>query len=575
MDIETSAPAAPAPVAPVAPATPAPSAPSAPATPAPAPVVPAVPATPETPAAPVPAATPETPAVPAASSGPPDPNTFPSTAEGIEQFIEASEKWKQEHPDEAAKAAEAAAKKAEGEEPGAQPKPEEKPAEAPKPAEEPKPGEVKPAEAAPATPKALDDWTTNDPAFKAALDANPTLRGEIMATARAAEVAKPILSIVPTVEEARFAVDNANRILTLEHKFALAPESPEMAEAAFNDFVGLFNVVDEKGQPVKAADGTPVMTESFDFLSRKLTTGALTSAVKDAKASLAALKARVESGVYPSEEAKAADAALLDDTNYKVAAFEYVTDLLGREDDALTLPELPADATPAQKALQEQLKTQLAELNKNKQTSTKAQRATVRAEFETKINRSWGQSVGDYIDNTIKAMRERGEVIPDVVLEQKYVNPVTGKVTESRSFGMLIAQEFQQKCDSIPSVLKKKQDLAALLPGPQTEALRIAENQRLRNLYLPAIVEAHVKRIQDGIREMSGQRQEQHQKVASVARVEPQSAGQPTTPVALTGEALETAALAELQKDPEYQKASRTEQFEMLVGKKEELRSRG
>ena len=560
-----------APAAPVAPAAPAPPTPSAPATPTPAPVVPVVPETPSAPATPE---TPVAPATPAVVEGPPDSSKFPSTAEGIEQYIEASEKWKQDHPDEAAKLAEAAAKKAEGEEPGAQPKEEPKPAEAPKPAEESKQEDAKSPEPAAATPKALDDWTAKDPAFKAALDANPTLKGEIMATARAAEAAKPILQIVPTAEEARFAVDNATRILSLEHKFALAPESPEMAEAAFNDFVGLFNVVDDKGQPVTAADGTPVMTESFDFLSRKLTTGALTSAVKDAKASLDALKARVASGVYPNEEAKAADAELLEDTDYKVKAFEYVSDLLGREDDALTLPELPADATPAQRALQEQLKTQLAELNKNKQTSTKAQRATVRAEFETKINRAWGQGVGDYIDNTIKAMRERGEVIPDVVLEQKYVNPTTGKVTESRSFGVLIAQEFQQKCASIPSVLKKMQDLAALPPGPQTEALRVAENQRLRDLYLPEIVNAHVKRIQDGIREMSGQRQKQHQRVATVARVEPQSGGAPATPTILTGEALESAALAELAGNPDYQAANRLEQFEMLVEKKEQMRSR-
>ena len=60
-----------------------------------------------------------------------------------------------------------------------------------------------------------------------------------MATARAAEAAKPILQIVPTAEEARFAVDNATRILSLEHKIALAPESPEIAEDAWNDFVSM------------------------------------------------------------------------------------------------------------------------------------------------------------------------------------------------------------------------------------------------------------------------------------------------------------------------------------------------
>ena len=560
MDPVTSVPASSAPAA---------SAP-APVTPAPAPAVPSVPAAP---APPTPAA-PEAPTAPApaAPSEQPDSSKYPNTEEGVEQFIEANEKWKQEHPDEATKAAEAAAKEAESQEPGAQPVEAPKPPEEPKPAEEPQPGE-KPPEPTAATPQALDDWTAKDPAFKAALDANPTLKGEIMATARAAEAAKPILSIVPTVEEAKFAVDNANRILTLEHKFALAPESPEMAEAAFNDFVGLFNVVDEKGQPVKAADGTPLMTESFDFLSRKLTTGALTGFTKDAKESLAALKAKVETGVYPSEEAKAADQALLEDTDYKIKAFEYVAELLGQEDAENALPELPPDATPAQKAFQEQLKVQQAELNKNKQTNTRAARVQARAEFESRINTNWGNGVGEYIDNTLKAMRERGEVIPDVVLEQKYTNPVTGQVTQARAFGVLIAQEFNRKCDSIPSVLRKKQELAALPPGPQTEALRNAENARLRELYLPDIFNAHVTRIQNGIREMSGKSQEKQQKIATVARVEPQSGGAPSPPTVLIGEALENAALATLEKNPEYLAASRTEKFEMLVEQKEKMRA--
>ena len=307
-------PAAPAAAAPAAPApAPAPSPPPA-APPAAAPAAappPAPAAAPDAPAAAAqPAAQPAAPAAPAAPAGPPKTSDFHETEEGIEQFIEASEKWRQEHPDQeleqpAQVAPEAGAPAAE---------------EAPKPPEQQPAPQAQPGEAPPLpTPQAFDDLLTAKPDFKALFDRDPEAKTQVMDLARAAEAAKPVLDIVPTVEEARFATGKANEYLNLQHLFAMAAEDPEMGERGWNQFVDLFKIRDDKGAPV-LQNGVPQMAESFDFIGRKFLGGALGDRLGREKAALTALQQKLESGVYPSEAAKEADRVNSVDIDYKIKA---------------------------------------------------------------------------------------------------------------------------------------------------------------------------------------------------------------------------------------------------------------
>lgn len=563
-----AAPAASAPSAPAAPATPATPATPAPATPAPA--APAAPASgfapagvPATPAAPA-----EAPASSAAPAARPKPEDFSSDQQGVEDFIEANERWKQEHPDEAAVAAEADRTAAEAARPGAEPKAE---AEAPKP-------EEKPAEAAPAgtvtaqTPQALDELLTRNAALKAALDASPADKEALMATARAAEAAKPILQLVPTVEEARFALDHANQFLGLQRKFALAAEMPEVGEQAFHDFVSLFHVTDDKGNVVKDAAGAPKLTESFDFLSRKLTTGALGAGLADAQAQVAALKKQVETGVYPSEAARAADMEKLDDAEYDIKAFDYVMKKLAAAgDDELQLPELPADATPAQRELQERLARQVEEANKEKASGSKAARIQARKEFEANMNQEYGRGIGTYLASEVQARKDRGEYIPDLVLNRKWIDPATRQQTDYPDFAIRMAMEFTNKVQSIPSVNDELMKLEAM--GPAAKEARLARWEQLRAHYLPEIVDNYLTSVQNEVRQMSAQSTARQEKVATVARVEPQTTQQPAAPVSLQGDALEARAAELLANDPEYRAAGRSARWEMLMTKKEEIRA--
>ena len=494
---------------------------------------------------------------------------FADTADGFEQYVEAVEKWKQEHPDEAAAAAEADRRTAEAEQPGAQP--EEKPAETPKPAEEKPADPAAATSATAATPQAIDDLLTRNPALKAALDASPADKEVLMATARAAEAAKPILRLVPTEAEAKFAVENANQFLGMQHKFAMATEMPEVGEQAWDEFVSMFHVVDDKGNVVKDAAGMPKLTESFDFLATKINQGVLGHEVATAKSTVAELKDRVEKGVYPSEAAKQADRAKLEEAEYDLAAFDYVAKKLAADPDELQLPELPADATPAQRALQERLAKEVEQANAQRKAGTKSQRIAERKVFEGTMNQEYGRGVGNYLRNEIDARKARGEYIPDILLNRKWINPVTREQTEVADFAMQVMNQFTMKVESIPSVKDELLRLQAM--GQAGKAARLARWEQLRTQYLPDIVNDYLNSVQDEVRQMAGKSAERDQKVASLARVEPTTTQQPSTPAAPTGDALEARAQELLANDPEYRAASRSERWELVMNKKEEIRA--
>lgn len=520
---------------------------------APAPVAPAAGAPAEPAVAPaVPSAAP---AAPVAPAGPPKSSDFPDTADGFTEWVMANEKWKMDHPD-----GEAAP---DAVQPVAEPKPGD---------EAPKPAEAQPAaEVSPATPQALDEWTTKDPAFKAALDGNPELKGQVMSMARVAAAAQPILDIIPTIEDATFAVDTSRQFIGLRSDFMMAPESPELGEQAWGNFVSLFHETDDAGKPILDAAGQPKLGQDFDFIAQKFTTGALGSKTTEVESGYNELKKRVDSGVYPNQAAKDADVAKLQEAEYSLAAYKYVAEnLLGAAEED-KLPDLPADATPEQRAFQERLKAQQDELNKTKQSNSKNGRVEARQKFEGEMNQSWGAGVGEELDNWMTAARARGEFIPQVVLEQKWVNPKTNQVTNISNFAAQVQIDFNRRVNSIPTVLNKLKELNALPVGEPARQARAAYASKLRSQYLKPIIEAHVKRIQDGIREQSAASGQREQRVGEIARVEPNT-GSPVTPKSLTEAQITEKARTLAQQDPAWSQMSSSEQYSAMIVAAERVR---
>lgn len=490
---------------------------------------------------------------------------FPNTAQGLEDFVEAKERWRAENPD----AAEAPAPDAV--QPGEQPARAEAQPEAPKPPEAP-------AAVQPVLPQALDERLNANPALKAALEADPQTRDMLMATARAAEAARPVLELIPTVEDAKFYTQQTNQFLDLQHKLAMAADVPALGEQGWNDFVGLFQVVDDQGKPVVDAAGRPQLAESFNFLTRKVSQGAMTAATEDAKGRLDAMQQKL--GLAGLDDAQrtaklatlgAADREALDDAQYDYAALRYAAALLNKDPEENELPPLPAGATPEQIAFQKKLEEQLEQQQQQRGANQKAQRQQQRAQLETRMRLDFGKGVGDYCQTELAARRERGEYVPDAILNQPWLNPQTRQATEFPDFPMRMAFALTAKIQANPQDNRRWQDLE--LKGPQAEQQRVAFHQEMRQKYLPGLVNDYLDTLTKGVREMVDQRAARQQRVQQVARVEPNTVAGAPAPARMNAEQVEQRAAELLKANPEYQRASRVDQHAMLIDKMEEIRA--
>lgn len=564
---DTATPAAPAPSAPAAasaPSAPAPVTPAAPAAPAtPASAPPAgggAPAEPSAPATAVPAApaTPETPAKfdPKTSPTPPKATDYPDNAQGIADFTRQKMEWNEAHPEEAEKlrAAKAAAEE-DGTLPDTTQAEQSIAAEVAKAdGEQPKPEEVKPADppVAGATPAKIEEWTTKSAELKAAFDKDPALRSEIMETARYAEAAKPVLEIVSTPEEATFAVEHAQRLVSLQTNWMLSGEDPEMVTPAWDMTVDMFKERDAEGKEVLGADGKPKLGADFKPFVRKAASSAIEEYAVGAQAQIAAIEARLN-GVYPNEEAKAADATALENAKYEKLAFDFVLGRLGEKNDVPALAALPPNATPEQVAFQKQLEAQQKDLEAKQGKQTAESRKTARAALDREVQNTYESGVTSTINTYIADMKARGEYLPDFVLTDKYINPATGKITDLPNFNVKIYLALNNKINGNPLHAAKLASLQAL--GAAGKDARNAELSRLTKLYLlgsandPGIIQHEVNRIQDGIRATAGQKRDNTG--GGIARPEPQSAG---TVVPATMNPAETRAWAEKEaaKDPNW-----------------------
>lgn len=415
-----------------------------------------------------------------------------------------------------------------------------------------KPGEeAKPAtEAAPvagATPAKIEEWTGKSAELKAAFDKDPALRTEIMETARFAEAAKPVLDIVSTPEEAQFAVDHAQRLVSLQTSMMLAGDDPTQMEPAWAQVEDMFKERDANGAEVKGEDGKPVFGADFKPFVQKAANVAMSGRTAAHDASIAAIEARL-AGNYPNDDARAADQTLLDNAKYSKAAYDFVMKDMGQGEEGSTLPALPANATPEQIEYQKKLEAQQKEFDAKQGKSTAEGRRAAAQKIDREVQTKFETVVNSGIETHIAAMKERGEYLPEFVLTDKYINPGTGKATNVSAFGAKIYLAVNAKINGNPLHVAKLASLQAM--GAAGKEAREAEITRLTNLYLngtpnkPGIIEQEVTRIQDGIRASTGKPKE-----PGIARVEPQSAGT-VTPQPLDQSQIRQWAEAEAAKDP-------------------------
>jgi hypothetical protein len=340
-----------------------------------------------------------------------------------------------------------------------------------------------------------------------------------MEMARGFEAAKAVTDIVGTPEEAQFAVENANRLVTLQANWMLGADDPEAQNAAWDQVVEMFESRDDQGKPINGPDGKHQLDPDFKPFVHKAASTAIQDFTSAADGQIAALQAKLQ-GSYPTEEARAADADALQNAQYEKAAFDFVmSKLIQPSGGSTALPALPPDATPQQIAFQKQLEDQQKDLDAKMGKQGAQSRKAANQAINNEVQQHYETGINQAIESHIAAMKERGEYLPEFILSDKWINPQTNQPTKVSDFGARVYLALNAKINGNPLHAAKLRSLEAL--GARGKEARKAEVTRLTNLYLPKIIEGRVQEIQDGIRASSSK--PSATPLGKVARMEPQS----------------------------------------------------
>lgn len=515
-DMPVATPAAPA--APAAPVTPV----AAPvSTPTPAPV--STPAPASTPAVETPSASPAAPATETAT--PSEASTPAAAAEtktlagkpapkredygrDIEKFLKDTYAWEEDNPglDPAAPTEPAEATSEEIEEA----KPEGEETEADK-AENPQ------KEIEVPTPEALSRLLEGKPELKAAIEADPEVKGAIYTMARQNAKAAPILEIFPNVEAAKFANEHAGQFVGLKTSFQLADTPEKMAEAAVG-FFDQFKVVDEQGKPVLDAAGKPTYGEDLQLFTNLLTQQSYATRVDD-------LKARIEANAYLNPASRENDEQLL-------AAYEFIRVAEAGGEQPQDRPDL-AGLSPEARAYierrEQELDAEREKLGLKDKALTQKSRTEMRQKYESAYQEKFGGTAGKYIATYLEQKEKDGVNIPH------YLLTMTDPKTNIPVFALTAFNKLNEKLASLPQV---KMHAANLQMQAITDAgldARLKYSQEMIDTYLPGIIdgmlrEANVSLMADGQKKIQDRNAGRKD-----ARIEPAS-GSPSAPRAMTDE---------------------------------------
>jgi hypothetical protein len=556
---------APAPAAPSAPAAAPSSAPSS------APATPATPTTPAVPGSPV--AAPEA-AAPVVAAEPKN-TDFSGTRDGQLEFLRKRKEWeaKQPRPGEAPKpgepvvaAVEAAAQL--GAQPGEQPGNEGAAAD---------PAAAKPAaEPAAPSPKALADLLEAKPALKAALEADPEAKGQLFSMARKLASAEEIMAIVPSKADAEFMSQHASEMVGLKTASMRLAIDPESAPQVLEILDSQFSVVDKEGKAVLGADGKPTFASDRKPFLDAVVNRELGGYKESFTSKVNELNAKLASGVYPNETAKAMDQQMLDNYEYAQLAMEVLPMMMDGSYFKPEAPEVPADADPAFKAWAEAEKARLQReseaLDAKKNGASKAERKAQSAQFNQTVRADMGSVAGEQIGMRMKEVIDSGTYIPEFYLQEKYVDPTTGQATKTSALVARVFMNFENALMKMGS--RNYQEIVEHELLPQTEQTReLRKNWYARKAaeMIPGLVQAEVDKIQ-GLVKLDTEKQAQRLAARNgAAQPEPQSSSS-ALPAGATEAQMLSQAEENAKKDPRFAGADPGTKQAMILTQMHRLR---
>ena len=175
------------------------------------------------------------------------------------------------------------------------------------------------------------------------------------------------------------------------------------------------------------------------------------------------------------------------------------------------------------------------------------------------------------IDQVLAQEKERGNVIPNFLLRQKYVDPETGKQSSMSAFATEVLTEFTAAVQRNPRAQERLQQLETMPPGPESKAVADAFYAQMRAQYLGPIIQRAIKSRQDGMLEYQNDRAGQQRQIAQVASPEPRSGAVPA-PQTFSSEQLRARALETARKLPGFESMTPQEQLEAELNERHKLR---
>jgi len=377
----------------------------------------------------------------------------------------------------------------------------------------------KTAEVEAPTPEGLSKILEANPGLKEALEAAPEAKGAIYAMARQNAKAAPILELVPNVEAAKFAVDNANQFVGLKTAFQLS-DSPEKMKDAAGMFLEQFQIVDDKGAPILDAKGNPTYGDDLPLFVSEIKN-------RDTDVRIADLKERIEAAQYATPEGKENDEQLL-------AAYEFIQAAEAADPSDLDKPDL-SQMTPEAKAYFEKKEKELNEekerLGIKDKNLTEKQRVETRAKYDTKYREQFGASSGKFLTNYLKQKETDGVAIPHYLLTMK--DPKTGHSV----FALQVFNRLNAKLDGLAHVKSHSATLQMNALNDQALEARVKFGQEQIDEHLPGIIDDLLKEAGVSMAEDAQKKIAARDGKRSDARVEP-AAGGAVTPKGMSSEQL-------------------------------------
>lgn len=559
------------PSAPAAPSAPAPSAPAPSSVPSSAPAAsPTPPSSAPAPASPEAPSAGQLPVAPAAPAAPYDPITAPAPPKNTDygnngedqaKFLTDLKRWEREHPNGEVKPVDVP--------PAAAPEQLTPEQQALKDSLPPEAQQQQPPAETP-TPQALAEMMEKNPKLKEFFDANPSEKGAFFKMSRDLAELAPIRAIFPTEGDAKFAQEYSTAMVGLKTASMRLIDNPDAADDFLNVFDSQFQRVDATGQPI-LENGKPVFDPDRDVVRNAIFNSRMQEIKAPLTQQMADLKTKL-AGAYPSDFARGQDQERLDNLSYAETALGVLDQILDGSFFESAPPEPPADATPEQKQWFENQKAELTrqkqELDDKQKGASKQERAAASQQYATGVRNDMGSAVATVMGNALKAVQESGVYIPEFYLQEKFVDPGSGKATQTSALAVRIFTAFENELMRPGSRTLMEITQHELLPqNDQTRQIRKDYYARKASEMIAGpngFAQKEVDRIQSLLKLDEEKLTAMTRKRNEVAQPEPSTGGS-SLPSGATRDQIMRTAEEMAAKDPEFAMASPSDKQARIV----------